>query len=181
MIHKINILIIVFFFSCNADYQKKIEVEKSKFSTSDASEIFFKNVRQGYYDRDEMREAKLNVYRIQERNINSEYPNLFLAIVINWRYDEAYILLEPNDFVPENEIKIKWMSQDSLQQGDYVFHYDDKASHFTFASQIYSSLTSDHDLFLILDNENIPILEKEQDRVAFKKTMKDYYRLVDLI
>jgi hypothetical protein len=181
MKNPIYFIIIIFFFSCNEDSQKKIDVENSKFSTSDASEIFFKNVRQRDYDRMEMPEAKLNIYRIQERNIDSDYPNLFLAIVINWRHDEAYILLEPNDLVPENEIKVKWVDQKIKNEGEYVFNYGDKASHFVFAGQLYSSINSQHDLFLILDNEEVSILKSDQDRQSFRKTMKDYYRLIDLL
>jgi hypothetical protein len=102
----IYLLIFLISVSCNADKTKKIDAEKSKFSTSDASELFFKNVRQRYYDREEMAASKLNIYRIQERNQRVDYPHLQLAIVINWRYDEAYILLEPNELSPQDFISI---------------------------------------------------------------------------
>ncbi|MDQ3394374.1 MAG: hypothetical protein M3512_09725 [Bacteroidota bacterium] len=177
----IYIIILFFFFSCNETSRKKIKDKKSKFSTSDASEIFFKNVRQRYYDRIEMQEAKLNIYRLQERSLEADYPNIILAIVINWSYDEAYILLEPNELVPENEIKIMWVTKDSLSTGNYTFNYGDKISHFEFASQIYSNLNSDHVLFIFSNNENVPFLNNDKDRDTFRKTMRDYYRLIDLM
>lgn len=174
-------LLIIFSFSCNVDLQKKIEVENSKFSTSDASELFFKNVRQTDYDKVEMKEAKLNVFRIQERTPEADYPNLIPAIVINWRHDEAYLLIEPNSLVPQDSILIKWIKADTIQQGEYKFHFGDKNDHFTFSSLIYESLVSDHNLFIIKEDDEIPILNKDKDREAFRKTVKDYYRLVELL
>jgi hypothetical protein len=178
MIYVVIFLIII---SCNADKTKKIDAEKSKFSTSDASELFFKNVRQRYYDREEVTAAKLNVYRLQERNKQVDQAHLNLAIVINWRYDEAYILLEPNDLAASDNISINWVNEKSKDSGNYNFSFGDKYAHFAFASQIYSGIQEGHRLFIIVNEEEIPFLHKEKDREAFRKTMKDYYRLVDLL
>lgn len=176
----IYMVIFLIIISCNADKTKKIDAEKSKFSTSDASELFFKNVRQRYYDREEMVAEKLNVYRLQERNTQVDQPHLNLAIVINWRYDEAYILLEPNDLAG-SDISINWVNEKSKDSGNYNFSFGDKNAHFAFASQIYSSIQEGHQLFFMVNEEEIPFLHKEKDREAFRKTMKDYYRLVDLL
>jgi hypothetical protein len=167
--------------SCNADRSKRIDAEKSKFSTSDASELFFKNIRQRYYDKEEMRETKFNVYRLQERNPQVNYPHLQLAIVINWRADEAYILVEPNEHTPVDSISIKWQDKTSGNSGSYNFAFGDKHAHFEFASQVYFSIQEAHQLYFIINEKEIPFLNNSKDREAFRKTMNDYFRLVDLI
>lgn len=175
-------LAVVVFGACNPDKTKRVSAEGSKFSTSDASELFFKNVRQLYYDKTTMEEAKLDVYRIKDRNKAEDQPVLSLSIVINWRYDEAYLLTEPNHYLQElTPLKILWQDTITRQQGYYNFHAGSKEDHFKFATQIYQSIQNEHQFYLIKDDEKVDFLRDKRSREAFRKTMFDYFRLVDLL
>ncbi|MEM6845652.1 MAG: hypothetical protein AAF944_17715 [Bacteroidota bacterium] len=174
-------LSLLIFLACNPDKRRKVDENQAKFTTSDASELFFKNVRQSYYDKETMDAAKLDIYRIKERSQAKEQPVLNLAIVINWRYDEAYVLTEPNTYLQQQDtLRIYW--QDSVQQtGVYEYVPGNKEKHYQFASQIYNSLQDAHQLYTEnTRGDRVSVLATRDEREAFRKTMMDYYRLVDL-
>lgn len=169
--------------ACNLDKNTQIDETQAKFTTSDASELFFKNVRQIRYDQQEMAEAKLNVFRWGDRSEADDYPVLNLAIVINWRYDEAYLLVEPNTYLQGlDSIQVTWQDSVSQQKGEYVWTGGNKESQFTFASQLYRSIQQGHRLYIKNPlGEEEEVLATYDDREAFRVTMFDYYRLVDLL
>lgn len=176
-------LLAVIFSACNPDKTKRVSAEGGKFSTSDASELFFKNVRQLYYDKTTMKDATLDVYRIKDRNKSEDHPVLNLSIVMNWRHDEAYLLTEPNSYLQQlDTLKIFWQDTTTHQQGYYSFFNGSKEDHFKFAAQIYQSIQRDHKLYLIRgNNEKVKFLTDKKSREAFRKTIFDYFRLVDLL
>ena len=169
--------------ACHPDKHKIINLAEPKFTTSDASEIFFKNIRQSYYEKTEMKEAKLDVYRIKENIIDDTHPQLNPTIVINWRYDEAYVLLEPNAPLQAlDTVKIIWEDSLSHKDGYYVFADGNKADHYKMAAQLYNSLQAHHHLYVMDENQQKKeFLNKFAEREAFRKTMFDYFRLVDML
>ena len=169
--------------ACNLDKNTQIDDKKAKFTTSDASELFFKNVRQIYYDQEEMAAAKLNLFRLGERSQADDYPVINLAIASNWRYDEAYLLVEPNAYLEAlDSIRVTWKAPESQQEGTYRWAQGNKEAQFTFASQLYRSVQQGHQLYVTnLRGEQERLLDRYDDREAFRKTMFDYYRLVDLL
>jgi hypothetical protein len=165
-------------FSCNPDKNKRADPDKIKFTTTDDAELFFKNIRQQAYDLEEMKAANLLVYRHEDRKINPDYPLLQPALVVNWLHDEAYLLLEPNEQIPNNEpLLIAW--QDSLQHksGEYRFEFGSKEEHLRFAGELYSSILDGHKLYYVSDSVAIPFLSNNTDRKIFRHSLLDYYRL----
>lgn len=72
---------------CNQPSSK----ERDPHFTSDAEELFFKNLRQSDYDLTENQAAGLNVY--VHKNQSDQDP-LTIKLIHNWRNDQAFILLE---------------------------------------------------------------------------------------
>ena len=168
--------------ACNSSGGKDIREDEAKYTTSDASELFFKNVRSIYYDKTVMDEAKLDVYKIKERLDTDEYPLLNLSIVVNWRYDEAYVLTEPNTYLQKMDtIRIAWQDTIRNEQGTYQFTQGNKDAHFRFATQLYRSLSAEHQLFLLEEGDKVKFMSRRDAREPFRKTMVDYFRLVDLL
>lgn len=176
------LLIVLIACNINVDKDKKIATDKVKFSTSDASELFFKNIRQTSYDKEEQIDTKLEIYRNRERSKLKDIPVLNLAIVLNWRFDEAYILVEPNEYLSNMEtLSILWKDPANNQSGNYIFLPGNKDSHFQFAAEIYKSVLSGHELFVKTEKGNQQLFQKKHYKEVFRKTMLDYYRLVDLV
>lgn len=175
-------VLLLFVLACEGSKQKEISEAKAKYTTSDASEIFFKNVRSIYYEKTSMDEANLDVYRIKERAQADDYPLLNLSIVVNWRFDEAYVLTEPNLYLQQMDtLRIVW--QDTLQNdsGEFQFSGGNKDAHFRLATQLYQSIQAKRQLYIWHDHQQIPFMRQREDREAFRKTMVDYFRLVDLL
>ena len=178
-----SFLLLLSLAACNLDKSTQVDENQAKFTTSDASELFFKNVRQVRYDHQEIPESKLNIFRIDERSSAEDYPVLNLAIAVNWRYDEAYLLTEPNEYLQSlDTIQVHWQDSVGQQQGTYQWTGGNKEAHFKFASQIYRSIQQGHQLSITGPaGEEEAFLRKYDDREAFRKTVFDYYRLVDLL
>ncbi len=169
--------------SCNLDKDTQVDDKKAKFTTSDPSELFFKNVRQIYYDQEEMAAAKLNIFRLGDRSQAEDYPVINLAIASNWRYDEAYLLVEPNVYLEAlDSIRVTWKDVANQQEGIYRWARGNKEAQFAFASQLYRSIQRGHQLYVTSpQGEQDKLLDRFDDREVFRKTMFDYYRLVNLL
>lgn len=179
---RIFIFIVAIAFSCNLDSGKKIEKDNAKFSTTADSRLFFKNVRQIYYYKEIKENTKLEVYRFGRRNVAQNLPVINLALVNNWSYDEAYVLVEPGPYFDNmDRIEVEWTDKANKQSGVYRFAFGSKESHFKFASEIYESIKAKHQL-LVYNQEKqwVNLFQSETDKDNFRKTMVDYYRLVNL-
>ncbi|MDX2304790.1 MAG: hypothetical protein NW226_18410 [Microscillaceae bacterium] len=171
--------------SCkNQSGRQSIETPRS-FSTSDASKLFFRNVRKIFYDLEEQQSTKLRIYRIKTRPKRTDYPVINLALVENWRYDEAYLIIEPEGALEmdmDKKIEIHWQDSGSGQSGVYVFNKTgNKTEHVKFASEIYQSIMKNHQLHYVHQEESLPILNDEKDRESFRIMVEDYYRLVGVL
>ena len=171
-------LMIVVLTACNPDKKKKVDQTTISFTTNDASKLFFKNVRQSYYDLEEMEAAKMEIYRLKKRSESQERPVINIAIVNNWRYDEAYLVLEPNGRLNLAALKITWKNSETGESGSISFENGNKESIVHFADQIYDHIQDGSQFTAIINDGEESILELAEDREAFRITMVDYYRLV---
>lgn len=164
--------------ACNLDKNTKVDQTSIDFKTDDSSRLFFKNLRQSYYDLEKMEEAKLEIYRLKKRVVDTDQPVINLAIVNNWRYDEAYILLEPNSLIPNsNKISIHWINENG-SEGEILFAGGNKKDLLNFAGAIYEQIQAGSTFQILLEGKKVDILIDTKSREAFRVTMFDYYRLV---
>lgn len=178
------IIILGLFSACRHSSGSSSQEKKVDFSTSDASELFFNNVRQIYYDLEEQENTKLKVYRIKTRSKDESHPAINLALVNNWRYDEAYLLIEPVGVLKQkNEIEIQWHSSNSEKSGSYAFKLrgSNKQEHVKFAGHIYESLRQNHQLHYLHRGESLPILHTPREKESFRVSIEDYYRLIGVL
>lgn len=164
-------------FGCNPDKQTKVDQDKITFATDNASRLFFKNVRQIFYELEEMEEAKLKLYRYKKRDQSTDKPLINLAIVDNWRYDEAYLLLEPNvQLAGESELVVKWENTEG--SGEINYRQGNKSEQVAFADQIYDRIQQGCTFSIQVNGTWGSFLASEKSKEAFRITMFDYYRLV---
>ena len=176
----ILIMIILVFTRCIVDNKKVIDKDTPQYKTTDPSELFFKNVRALYYDKEEMAASKLDVYRIKTRPTNTEIPHINLAIVLNWRFDEAYILIEPGGQLADiRNITLAWEGEGV--EGSREISIGNKDTQFTIATEIYEHLLKEHTIYWLNQGEKISLFQGKQDREAFRVTMFDFYSLVELL
>lgn len=124
--------------------------------------------------------AKLNVYRHKQRVLSTALPVLNLAIVDNWRYDEAYLLLEPNEFIGNsNELLVQW--QLGEVSNTIAYKQGNKTDQVAFADSLYNLLQQGCRFKIQINDSWVSFLDSDKSREAFRVTMFDYYRLVKRI
>ncbi|MEM1408742.1 MAG: hypothetical protein AAGG59_18305, partial [Bacteroidota bacterium] len=64
------VFILIAVFSCHINADKKVTLDNFEFKTGDDTELFFKNVRQSYYDLEENQAAKFNLFRFSDRAVS---------------------------------------------------------------------------------------------------------------
>jgi len=173
------LLLSIVLLGCNPDKQTKVDQGEITFVTDAASILFFKNVRQIYYDLEEMEAAKLRIFRHKKRDQSQEKPIINLAIVDNWRYDEAYLLLEPNEQLDRTALTVKWKNSEG--SGEISYRQGNKSEQVAFADQLYERIQQGCTFSIQVDDTWSSFLDSEKSREAFRVTMFDYYRLVKRI
>lgn len=176
------VVLLALVYACyNPDKDKKVNNEAVSFATSASSVMFFKNVRQIFYDKSADEATKLDSYRLKTRRTQAGEAVLNLAIVHNWRYDEAYILLEPEGKLQGlDTLQVAWRAPQG-GSGAHRFARGDKAAMYRFAVALYGSIQQGHLLQVETPQGSMPLFDRQEDRENFRKTMVDYLRLVNVL
>jgi hypothetical protein len=166
----------------NPDKDTPVDPERVQFATTASSVLFFKNVRQLFYEREANTAAQLDLYRIRERRLDPQVAVLSPLIVHNWRHDEAYVLMEKNRYLAATDsLRVTWRDTVTQQTGAYLFPNGDKRTHYRFAAQLYGSLQAGHHLHLQTDSGLVALMPGEVYREPFRKSLLDYFRLVGVL
>ena len=171
-------LLVLVLVACNPDKNTQINQTEITFKTTDSSKLYFKNIRQTYYDKEEMEAAKLEVFRIKKRENSDDHPVINLSIVNNWRYDEAYILLEPNGYIQQDTLRLRWTNEEGLHNGSAEYSKGNKTEIVKFADAIYQQIQNKSQFEIEIDGTWQPIFDNTLAKEAFRITMFDYYKLV---
>lgn len=169
--------------ACQHKLNKEVDPYSPKYASSEASKLRFRNVRSLFYDKEEIAQNRMKLLRLKDRYQGHDRPVLNLAIVNNWMYDEAFVLVEPNAWFPDpDSIVVHWSKNEGKVRGRYVYRKSNKDAHFTFASEVYRGVLRGYQLEVADASGKRHVLMggRNQDRAVFRKTMTDFYRLVDL-
>ncbi|MBD8488912.1 hypothetical protein IFO69_09165 [Echinicola sp. CAU 1574] len=170
------VLVFSFFNEYRADNTGDAEVTH----ITDASRLYFKNVRQIYYDIERRDDAKVDIFRYSRNSNNKKLLFLNLSIILSRIKNEAYIFVEPSEALEkQEEIEIRWKNQSSQKQGEIYFRFGDRFTHYDFVSKLAPLIEENIDFEVKFDQEWQPILVSEKERFSFKVTAEDYFRLVE--
>ncbi|UCS94567.1 hypothetical protein KZP23_05975 [Echinicola marina] len=171
---------IVLFFSFFNDYRADNSGDAGQSHITDASRLYFKNMRRYYYDMEKQDEAKLDIFRYSKRLKEENLPFINLSIIISRIKDKAFIYLEPSTpLQKESEIQIRWKNLENDTGGILSFIPGDRHSHFDFVAEL-APLIEDEIVFEVkIDGHWQSILDTEKERYAFKVTAEDYFRLIE--
>lgn len=149
------------------------------FRVPENEEIYFKNMRSYYYDREDHEEAQFQLYRIESRVVDTLKPQLHFAIVLNWLQDEAYILAEPNTLLQqEDSVRIRISYTDGSAPTLLAFAHADNYAHYQFAGNLYMALREETEFSFLFEDEWRPLFPDNEGRISTKTLLKDYFRLV---
>lgn len=163
--------------ACNPDKERIVDRNTPVFKTNDATRLFFKNVRQLYYDLEEQNDGKIQVLRLSSRVEDPERPIINVDIVNNWFQDRAYPMIRLSAYFDQMErIEIEMLNE----AGHSELLVFDKSSgidaHFYFATALYEGILKKYTIRLRSDGTQL--FADQNEREGFRITMVDYYRLV---
>jgi hypothetical protein len=160
---------------CKIDRDKKVDRSKYTFTINDDAELFFRNVRQIYYDRSSP-DGTWQAYRFSKRYQGNDRPSITPVIVINWLKDEAYLLIEENDLLAEEEyLQLRIISQNDTAVVELKERGRERM--LEFGSQIYEAIQAKNSIYVLYKSDYVPIFTNEPEQEAFRITMSDFYRL----
>jgi hypothetical protein len=171
------LLIIPIVNGCKIDQDKKVERSKFHFTIGDDSELFFRNVRQIYYDRSSP-DGTWQAYRFSDRDTTNDRPIIVPVIVINWLKDEAYLLIDTNDILNEEDyLQIVISETNSAKTDTVTLHQRGRERMLEFGSRLYEAIIANQKMTILSNGAFLPLLQETIDREAFRITIADYYRL----
>ena len=165
------LLIIIYLFSCNVDKEKKVDIEHFNFSTTDASELYFKNVRESYYHIEE--KEGIRVYRLQAYD-EVDSSLLRPMIVYHWRVDKAFLMLEFSDRINPESIDMQ-LGETSLSH--QVIQIKD---HLTLANDIHNAIIDEKDILINQQNELTPLFREISEKSNFSLVLYDFFRFTNV-
>ena len=77
-------LLFIITYSIFGPKAKQINLQEIAFTSTNSSELYFKNMRSYFYDKEEREDARFMLYRIGSRN-----DALSFILVNNWLMDES--------------------------------------------------------------------------------------------
>jgi hypothetical protein len=166
--------------SCQLDRNKKVERQKFQFKVGADANLFFRNVRQIYYDR-ESPDGKWRAYRLSDRTKEVQGHGITAVIVIHWLKDEAYLLIEPTGQLGDEEtISVVVRNPKTDLQDTVQLKERGRERMLEFGSKIYEATQNESQLSVLLKGKYVPLFENDIDREAFRITLSDYYRLTGI-
>lgn len=160
---------VVILSACHPDRNKAISYDEIRFGTTDASEIYFKNVRKSVYREESLPDAGLNIYR----NPKLENDPIWLEpiIVVNWRTDQAFILIEADTIDDPLSFHISGDNPKLL-----TFDKSNHQKQAQFCIGIYNAILSGDSISYNQET----FLGKTEHREIFRKMVFDWLRLVEI-
>jgi hypothetical protein len=184
MMQKQLFVVIVMLFSvlsCKIDRNKSVDRDKFTYKYTDDSFLFFKNVRQIYYDFEDLPKARWYAYRWADRNQQSDVPTLNPVIVVDWFKGEAYVLIEPNELLfNEESLMIREKNPQTGKTYSYSLKERGRENMLEFATKIYEGIMVGGELFIQYKREFVPLFSSEEQSESFRIVMSDYYRLTNV-
>jgi hypothetical protein len=173
----VQLLIILLLTGCKIDQDKKVDRSKFQFEIGDDSELFFRNVRQIFYDRSSP-DGTWQAYRFSNRYFGNERPVILPVIVINWLKDEAYLLIDTNELLGEEDyLKVIISDSSTLKSDTVILNQRGRERMLEFGSQLYEAIQANQQIEVKSRGEFLPVLNEDIDSESFRVTMSDYYRL----
>lgn len=176
-----NILFLLFFAvlcACNqAPQSTHNQIPRREFRTTQPSHLFFKNMRSYYYEQSTDDETQLDYYTLKKFR---EAPPLILPVIAdNWLQDEAYILLQREARLPQQEMLLLQIeneaSKDTIHWNEFN-HFQD----YRLAKRLYQALKRSHKISLSTKKgANYQLFENQSDAANFLRVMNDYFRLTE--
>jgi len=157
--------------------ERPAKIETIGFETTESAQLYFKNVRAFYYNKNTEAGGIFETYRLQ-RLFENAVVSLPFVIYNNWRTNESFIRLD-SSFNASESYKALISDSASIRMDTISFPHLSNEAQYTFAKDVFQALARGKRLGLI-EEKNIKWIQ-ESDQISIKRALTDYFRLVDKI
>jgi len=171
-------LILLLCLACATGTSRLIDKEKLNFSYTDDAYLFFRNMRQAQYNRTVMEKEGLRLYQHEDYS-SSQF--IRTQLVVNWKVNSAYMLLDFADSTEKYDIKI-YIREEDQSYSEIAQENLRRQGELVFLTDLYNHLLQEDKLFYELRyGQKTPLFETLDDQEAFRISMYDYYRLTAVL
>lgn len=174
-------LVVAVVFSCSVNTSKKVDLEALTFSYTDDAYIFFRNMRQTHYDLEVLEESDWRIYRHQDRQKDTSNFYFSIALVVDWRMNRVYPIIEMPDELKNESLRIKWEAVEGEDQGEFQLKDMRRSAERLLAAQLYNQAIEDVKMTLISGEFEKPLFANTDQKEAFRISMYDYFRMTALL
>jgi hypothetical protein len=169
------LLLMIVLVGCKIDRDKKVDRGKYTFTIGDDAELFFRNVRQIYYDRSSP-DGTWQAYRFSDRYVGEARPMIYPVIVINWLKDEAYLLIDTNATL-SNEDYLQVQIANKTDTTIIELKERGRERMLEFGSLIFEAIQRKDSVLVQHQGKYVTVFVDEDERESFRIPMSDFYRL----
>tara|TARA_Y100001972_G_scaffold88897_1_gene108777 strand:+ start:5427 stop:5969 length:543 start_codon:yes stop_codon:yes gene_type:complete len=174
----IFISITMAFSSCHPDKNTAVDLEKIRFQSTDASEIYFRNMRRSYYDMEEHQEAGIELYTLSGYR-DLETVNLRPTLAYNWRNDFVAIMVSKSDEL-KNEESLVLIFESPESQHKLILNDGDIKTQTTLALKLYNGILANNEIYLVQNRQKQPVFKSSEEKELFRITTFDFLRFVEM-
>jgi len=178
---KLLLLLFLSSLGCSINTSEKVELEKLRFNYTDDAYIFFRNMRQTHYDLEVMEEGGWRIYRHEDRKTDTSDFYFNISLVVNWRVNRAYPIIEMSDDIEKKGLEIIWEAIESDESGIFVLGGEKRKDEMLFSSKLYNKMIDEVELFVTYKNEKQALFKNIDQKEAFRVSMYDFYRLTGIL
>lgn len=158
--------------------QPRILHEKVNFHVLESDALFFKNLRQFYYDKQVREDAGYELFFHPDQKIFADWAPR-LVIVNNWKMDEAYITFQTRNGDQANaKLRLATTNEKEvidLKNANVLMQLE-------LAVSLYQCVNDEKCQMEISQNDSWTFLWSTRDeRLVVKTILKDYFKLVGAI
>jgi hypothetical protein len=165
------VLLLSFFDGYRADNTGK----DGSFKIANADKLFFLNLRSIHYARELRQEAEMEIFRHGKRQIDSQKPSFFPAILFPSKKEEAYLFFELEG--ANYPIQIQVMDQG--KETKISFDLAGNTAHKALAEQIWPFLELDASFTWEVNGSKYPLWANESEKEVLKTVLTDYFRVLN--
>ena len=155
-----------------------IDLEKIRFQSTDASEIYFRNMRRSYYDMEEHQEAGIELYTLSGYR-DLETVNLRPTLAYNWRNDFVAIMVSKSDEL-KNEESLVLIFESPESQHKLILNDGDIKTQTTLALKLYNGILANNEIYLVQNRQKQPVFKSSEEKELFRITTFDFLRFVEM-
>ncbi len=166
------------FMGCHPDKNKLVDVDTLRFQSTDASEIYFRNLRRSYYQVEENKEAAVDLYTLSDYQ---NFPHTILkpTIAYNWRNDFVAIMLNRSDELKKEE-NLVLVFQNPEGQEKMIFNEADIKTQTMVAIRLYNGILNKSEISLVRNRQKELLFENQEEKELFRITIFDFLRFVEM-